>query len=72
MTPPGLPDVIPTPPPALADPRACKPDTSVDTFNGGFLNIEADPRAAKVEERSAEVYDEDFLDIHANDEMELF
>lgn len=57
---------------------SCKtPDHPLDTYNGGFLNIEADPKEI-IEKRgdktqSAEVaYDDDFLNIHGNEEMELF
>ncbi|XP_045599631.2 phosphorylated adapter RNA export protein [Procambarus clarkii] len=73
LSPSALPDLVSiSTPPVVADPRTCKPDSSLDTFNGGFLNVQGDPRAAKLEDRTAEVYDEDFLDIHTTDEMELF
>ncbi|XP_053650532.1 phosphorylated adapter RNA export protein [Cherax quadricarinatus] len=73
LSPSGLPDLISiSKPPVLADPRACKPDSTLDTFNGGFLNVGTDVQEVKEDDRTVEAYDEDFLDIHTNEEMELF
>lgn len=53
------------------------PDHPLDSYNGGFLNIEANPKELSIEgeerSQSTEVaYDDDFLNIHGNEEMELF
>lgn len=71
-----MPPSSPQPPSATTDPRKT-PDQPLETYNGGFLNIEVENSKPKEEisekNRSAEVaYDDDFLDIHGNDEMELF
>ena len=53
------------------------PDQPLEIYKGGFLNIEVESSTQK-EVRSerikdAEVaYDDDFLDLHGNEEMELF
>lgn len=66
----------PQPLSATTDPHKT-PDQPLETYNGGFLNIEVENSKQKEEisetNRSTEVaYDDDFLDVHANDEMELF
>lgn len=81
LSPPRRQDIMPPSsasqsPPATTDSHKTA-DHPLETYNGGFLNIEVDPSAQNEERgkrnRGAEVaYDDDFLNIHGNEEMELF
>lgn len=73
-------DITPSSPskPSQTTADSCKtPDHPLDSYNGGFLNIEANPeeisKGGERRSQSAEIaYDDDFLNIHGNEEMELF